>query len=206
VVEELVKELRSYGVLKSSHVIEAFLRIDRKDFMPPDMRGLAYADTALPIGWGQTISQPFVVAFMIERLEPRQGDKILDVGAGSGWTTALLAHIAGEKGKVIALEVIEGLAEFGKGNVAKYHFIEKGFVEFLCQDGSKGYSKEAPFDGILVSASLPEKEIPRAWREQLKVGGKIVVSIRESVWVFSKNEDGTFGETEYPGFVFVPFV
>ena len=174
--------------------------------MPPDIKPLASLNEALPIGYGQTISQPLVVGFILELLEPKIGDRILDIGAGSGWTTALLANIVGKEGKVIALEVIPELAEFGKKNVAKYNFIEKGIVKYLRQNGSTGYLLEAPFDGILVSATLSKKELPRAWREQLKIGGKIVVPIQESIWVFTKKNETEFEEQEYPGFVFVPFV
>ena len=147
-----------------------------------------------------------VVAFMLELLEPKRGDRILDIGAGSGWTTALLSHIVGKEGKVVGLEIIPELAKFGKDNVAKYGFIEKGIAKYLCQDATQGYPLEAPYDGILLSASLPKKELPRAWREQLTVGGKIVVPIRESIWVFTKKSETEFKEKEYPGFVFVPFV
>ena len=185
---------------------KAFENINRKDFVPPDIKPLASLNEALPIGYGQTISQPLVVGFILELLEPKIGDRILDIGAGSGWTTALLANIVGKEGKVIALEVIPELAEFGKKNVAKYNFIEKGIVKYLRQNGSTGYLLEAPFDGILVSATLSKKELPRAWREQLKIGGKIVVPIQESIWVFTKKNETEFEEQEYPGFVFVPFV
>lgn len=180
--------------------------IRREDFLPPDVKELASLDEALPIGHGQTISQPLVVNFMLELLDPKSGNKILDIGAGSGWTTALLANIVGEEGKVVGLEIIPEVAEFGKKNVAKYGFIEKGIAQYLCQDASKGYPPEAPYDGILVSASLSQKELPRAWREQLKIGGKIVVPIQNSIWVFTKKDEKTFEEQEYPGFVFVPFV
>lgn len=180
--------------------------IRREDFLPPDLKELAQLQEALPIGYGQTISQPLVVNFMLELLEPKKGQKILDIGAGSGWTTALLAHIVGKEGKVIGLERIPEVAEFGKKNIAKYNFIQKGIVTYLCQDGSKGYPPESPYDGILVSAALAAKELPHAWREQLKIGGKIVVPIQNSIWVFTKKGENTFEEQEYPGFVFVPFV
>lgn len=163
-------------------------------------------DEALPIGSGQTISQPFTVAFMLEKLQPKPGNKILDIGSGSGWTTALLAYIVGKQGKVVALEIIPELKEFGERNVAKYNFIKKGVATLLCQNGALGYTKEAPYDGILVSASLERKDLPQPWKEQLKVGGRIVVPIQNSIWVFTKENENTFGEQEYPGFVFVPFV
>ena len=106
-MEELVKNLKSSGVLKSPKIIEAFLKVDRKDFVPKDMKASAYLDQALSIGHSQTISQPYTVAFMLELLEPKEGDpstslrasKIMDIGYGSGWASALLAHIVGERGK-----------------------------------------------------------------------------------------------------------
>jgi protein-L-isoaspartate(D-aspartate) O-methyltransferase len=185
---------------------KAFENINREDFLPSDLKELAQFNEVLPIGYGQTISQPLTVGFMLELLEPKRGDRILDIGAGSGWTTALLSHIVGKGGKVVGLEIIPELAEFGKKNVATYGFIEKGIATYLCQDASQGYSLEAPYDGILVSARLPKKELPRAWREQLKIRGKIVVPIKESIWVFTKKSKQEFMEKEYPGFVFVPFV
>lgn len=202
----LLYELIQEGWIKTPRIIDAFREIKRKDFVPAALEDAAEINEVLPIGSGQTISQPLVVAFMLEQVAPKQGDRILDIGAGSGWTTALLAHIVGEKGKVIALEIIPELAEFGKTNVAKYNFIEKGRVEFLQKDGSEGYIKEAPFDGILVSAALPLKSLPSPWKEQIRNGGKIVVPIESSIWVFTKKSKDEFEEKEYPGFAFVPFI
>lgn len=200
----LVDSLIQEGWLKTPEIIEAFFKVKRTDFMPEDTRNLAELNEALPIGYGQTISQPLVVAFMIEQLQPQAGEKILDVGSGSGWTTALLAHIVGKKGKVIAIELVPELKEFGEKNVAKYNFIKKGIAEFICADASKGYEKEAPFDKILASASAAK--MPQAWREQLKVGGRIVCPVRSSIWVFIKKSEKEFEEIEHPGFVFVPLI
>jgi len=195
------------GWLKTPRIIEAFKKIKRVDFLPEDIKDLAELNEALPIGFGQTISQPLVVAFMLEQLQSQPGDKILDVGSGSGWTTALLAEIVGSKGKVIAIEVIPELMEFGKKNVEKYNFVEKGVVEFICADGSKGYKKAAPFDKILVSATAPE--LSSVWKEQLKVRGRIVTPMGSSIWLFIKNsaqKGFVFEEIEYPGFAFVPLI
>jgi len=200
----LIAELIQGGWLKSPRIIAAFQKIKRIDFLPEDMKNLAEENEALPIGYGQTISQPLVVAFMLELLEPREGEKILDIGSGSGWTTALLAEIVGQKGKVIAIEVIPELMEFGKKNVEKYNFLKKGTVEFICADGSKGYKKEAPFDKILASATA--LKIYQSWKEQLKIGGKIVVPMGSSIWQFTKRTENDFKEKEYPGFVFVPLI
>jgi len=220
----LIDNLIQEGWLKTPRIIEAFQKIKRVDFLPEDIKNLAELNEALPIGYGQTISQPLVVAFMIEQLEPKEGDKILDVGSGSGWTTALLAEIVGEKGKIIAIDIVPELVEFGKNNVAKYNFIKKGQVQFILADGSKGYSQEAPFDKILVSAAV-QGGIPQAWREQIKIGGRIVTSIGSSIWLLIKKSesakskrinplfhlrpatrDSVFQEIEYPGFAFVPLI
>ena len=219
----LIDSLIGGGWLKTPRIIEAFRRIKRVDFLPKDLEDLAELNEALPIGYGQTISQPLVVAFMLEQLEPKEGDKILDIGSGSGWTSALLKEIVGKKGRVIAIDIIPELVEFGKKNVAKYNFlapyrtegsgagIEKGLpagrqgiVEFICADGSKGYEKEAPYDKILASASA--QSLPQAWKEQLKIGGRIVTPIGSSIWLFTKKSETEFEEIEYPGFAFVPLV
>jgi len=210
----LIDNLIQEGWLKTAEIIEAFRRIKRVDFLPEDIKDLAELNEALPIGYGQTISQPLVVAFMLEKLQPEPGDRILDVGAGSGWTSALLAEIVGKKGRIIALEIVPELLEFGKKNVAKYNFREEGRCEFVCADGSKGYQKEAPFDKILVSASA--EVVSPSWKEQLKIGGRIVAPIGSSIWLFVKKslsfakatagKAEEFEEIEYPGFAFVPLI
>ena len=147
----LIDSLIQESWLKTPRIIEAFQKIKRADFMPENMRDSAEVQEAFPIGYGQTISQPLTVAFMLELLQPEPGDKILDIGSGSGWTTALLAYIVGKQGKIIAIETIPELKEFGERNVSKYNFIEKGIVEFICADGSKGYSEQAPYDPLLLA-------------------------------------------------------
>ena len=201
---DFIQKLIKQEWLKSPIIIQAFQKIKRQDFLPEDMKGLADLDQALPIGFGQTISQPLVVAFMLEQLDPQPGHKILDIGSGSGWTSALLAEIVGSKGKVIAVEIVPGLKEFGEKNTSKYNFIKKRVVEFICADGSKGYAKEAEFDRILASAS--GRELPLAWKEQLKIKGKIVAPIGTSIWTFIKKSKNSFEEIEHPGFAFVPLI
>ncbi len=212
----LVQKFVERGILKTPEIIEAFKKINRADFLLPHLKEEAGGDYALPLGFGQTISQPQVVAFMLELLAPKPGDKILDVGAGSGWTSALLAEIVGlpcpssfrrsvgEKGKVLAVERIPELCEFGKKNISKYNFIEKGRVEFFCRDASGGLLKEAPFDKILVSAAA--QEIPLVLREQLKIGGRLVLPVKNSIWLVVRKSEHDFEEKEFPGFVFVPLL
>jgi len=142
-MDKLIEQLIAQGYLKSPNIIEAFQEVKRRDFIPVDLRDQESANAPLPIGHAQTISQPLTVAFMFEQLQPKKGQKILDVGSGSGWTTAMLAHIVGEKGKVYAIERIKELKEFGENNVSKYKF---NHVEFFCSDGHKGLKEYAPFD------------------------------------------------------------
>ncbi len=199
-LQGLVENLKNEGWLKTEKIIEAFLKIKREDFVQD--KDLSYYDTALEIGNGQTISQPLVVAFMLELLQPQAGEKILDIGSGSGWTTALLAYCVGENGKVIAVEIIPELKEFGENNVKKYNFTKKGITKFVLGDGKFGYKKEAPYDKILVSASATE--IPQELKNQLKIGGKIVIPVYDSIVEATKIDQNKFKMKEYPGFVFVP--
>jgi len=200
----LIDNLIEEGWLKTPRIIEAFRKIKRVDFLPEDSKDLAELNEALPIGYGQTISQPLVVAFMLELLAPEPGEKILDIGSGSGWTSTLLAEIVGDRGMVIAIDIVPELVEFGKNNVKKYNFVKKGRVLFICADGSKGYEKKAPYDKILASASA--EMLPKSWKEQLKVGGRIVTPIGSSIWLFVKKSETDFEKIEYPGFVFVPLI
>ena len=209
-IDGLIKD----GWLKTDNIIEAFRKIKREDFldprslgevgMPEDMKKLAELNEALPIGQGQTISQPLTVAFMLELLQPKRGDEILDVGSGSGWTTALLAQIVRDEGKVVSIEIIPELKEFGEKNISRYNFLKKGIVRYVLGDGSKGYKEDSPYDKILASAA--GEKLPVAWKEQLKVGGRIVCPIESSVWLFVKKDENDFESIEYPGFAFVPLI
>jgi protein-L-isoaspartate(D-aspartate) O-methyltransferase len=203
-MSKLVNDLMIKGYLRSDLIIEAFSEISRIEFVPRELELEAEEDIALPIGFGQTISQPLVVAFMLELLDPQRGHKILDVGSGSGWTTAMLSYIVGEGGKVIGIERIKEIREFGERNTEKYSFVKKGIAQFLEADGSKGLPEEAPFDRILVSAV--SYEIPGALKAQLKIGGKLVMPIRNSIVYLEKKGEDEFYKEEFPGFYFVPLV
>ena len=204
--ENLIQEIIDSGYLKSPHIIEAFFAIDRKNFVVSKYKDDTYSNIPLPIGFGQTISQPLTVAFILELLQPQAGEKILDIGAGSGWTSALLGYIVSQKpeGKVIAIERIPELKEFGERNVAKYNFIKKGIVEFICADGSKGYEKEVLFDKILCSAAV--SEVPKDWLKQLKTGGRIVTPLNGEVQLWIKKAENEFDIKRFQGFTFVPLI
>ncbi len=199
-IDVLIKE----NWVKTPSVKAAFLKIKREDFLPENVKNLAEVNEALPIGFGQTISQPAVVAFMFEQLQPKKGDKILDVGSGSGWTSGLLAEIVGETGKIVSLELVPELKEFGEQNLLKYGFVEKGIVKTFLADGSKGLQEESPYDKILASAT--SAQIPNEWKDQLKVGGRIVAPVGNSIKTILKKSETEFEEIDHPGFVFVPLI
>ncbi len=203
-MSKLINDLIHKGYLKSDIIIDAFSEINRIEFLPKDFETQAEADVALPIGFGQMISQPTTVAFMLELLEPKRGQKILDVGSGSGWTTALLSYIVGKNGRVIGIERIDKLLEFGKENVDKFGYIKNRTAEMIFGDGSSGVPKEAPFDRILVSAEA--ESVPEELKRQLKIGGKMVIPLKNNVWYLEKKGENEFYKEEFPGFAFVPLV
>ncbi|MCS7184116.1 MAG: protein-L-isoaspartate O-methyltransferase [Patescibacteria group bacterium] len=202
--EALINYLIRNGVLKTQQIIDAFLKIDRKNFIRQENTFEAYADYPLPMGYGQTISQPWTVAFMLEILQPKEDHKILDVGFGSGWTTSLLAQIVGERGKVYGIEIIPEIFEFGKENIEKYNFLKKGRVKLKRGDGSKGWKEYSPFDRILVSAA--GKNIPQDLIEQLNINGILVIPDKEGINQIFKDERGNIEKKYYYGFSFVPLV
>ncbi len=200
-MEPLIKELIFLGYLKTPRIIEAFRAVDRKDFVLPEYKELAYINDALPTMEGQTISQPLTVAFMLELLQPEIGNKILDIGSGSGWQSAMLAQIVGARGKIFAIELIPELKEFGEKNARKYDFPN---LKFLSGSAESGLPEEAPFDRIIAAAS--SEQISEAWKKQLRVGGRMVLPVLNSIFLLAKNGENDFEEHEFPGFAFVPFI
>lgn len=201
--QKLLQSLIQDGYLKTQNIIKAFERIDRKNFVRESEKEYAYLNSALPIGRGQTISQPLVVAFMLELLEPKKGEKILEIGSGSGWQTALLADIIGNKGKITAIERIPKLVEEAKKHLARYPRLKTRF-EMLEGDASKGHQPNAPYDKIIAAASADK--LPKEWKDQLKIGGYIVAPIRESIVRLEKKGANEFEKKEFYGFVFVPLI
>lgn len=200
--EDLIEHLlRDSGVLRDKRIRAAFRAVDRADFVPHDYLSEAYEDYPLPIGHGQTISQPTTVAFMLELLDAAEGDRVLDVGSGSGFTTALLAHLVGKKGRVIGVERIPELVLLGQKNLAKYSF-QNAFIRGA--GNVFGAPDEAPFERILVSASADE--LPHELIRQLKEGGAMVIPIKDTLYKIEKAGGGSLKETSYPGFAFVPLV
>jgi len=223
--EALILELRKGGYIKSAAVRKAFDKVDRKNFVRPEEAARAYFNQPLSIGFGQTISQPLTVAFMLELLGVSAGDKVLDVGAGSGWQTALLAELVGEKGRVVGVERIPELADFALGNIRKYPELAERIV-LITADASRGVPKKylpaGGFDRIIAAAAA--EEIPEKWKEQLRVGGRIVApvgpvrsrdtlrvlatsnGIGQSVVRIDKLSADEFKKEEFFGFAFVPLI
>ncbi|MEX2368861.1 MAG: protein-L-isoaspartate O-methyltransferase, partial [Candidatus Paceibacterota bacterium] len=196
-LDELIARMKKKTkVLKSSEIEAAFVAIDRADFVRKDYKVEAYEDYPLPIGSEQTISQPTTVAYMLELLELEAGQTVLDVGCGSGWTTALLAHIVGEEGRVIGVELREELASFGRENLSKYNLPE---AEIRAGDALQGSQPEAPFDRILVSAGA-KNEVPDQLLEQLTVGGIIVVPVNNALIKITKESEDDLEQEALPGF------
>lgn len=198
--DRLIRELIDSGFLKSRTVIEAFRKVPREEFVLPEYRRYAYANEPLPIKEGQTISQPLTVAAMTEALDVKKGQKILEIGAGSGYQAAILSVLVGSKGRIITTERLSALFEFAKANLQRCGCKN---VTVMLHDGSQGYGKEAPYDRIIVTASAPK--IPEPLINQLKAGGKMVIPVGDEMFLVMKTKKG-FEKTSLGYFVFVPLV
>ncbi|HEX5334838.1 MAG TPA: methyltransferase domain-containing protein [Propionicimonas sp.] len=186
-----------------SRVVAAMADIPRRRFLPEDMQEHASLDQPLPIGYGATNSQPWTVQFMLDLLRVPVGATVLDVGSGSGWTTALLAHLTGPKGAVTGVDVVPELVAIGRSNLAAMDLpwarIERALPDRL------GLPDEAPFDRILVSAE--PGDIPKELEAQLAVGGRMVLPASGVMWVVDRDHEGWHREpvTGYR-FSFVPLI
>jgi len=170
----LIEHLKSQGYLRTGKVIEAFRQVPRENFIPPAQKEYAYADEPLPIGSGQTISAPHMVAIMTELLEPKKTDKVLEVGAGSGYQAAILSRLVK---RIYTVELEPDLAR-GAGESLKKSGYDN--VDVMVGDGSKGYPKEAPFDKIIVTCGADK--IPKPLVEQLKEGGIMAIPVGSGLY------------------------
>jgi len=184
--------------IKDERVIEAMFKVPRHLFVPDEMKAHSYADTPLPIGEGQTISQPYIVALMTELLRIGPQSKVLEIGTGSGYQTAILAEIARE---VYTVEIIEPLHKRAVETLKSLGYTN---IHAKCGDGYFGWEEHAPYDGIMVTAA--PKKIPETLIKQLRVGGRLVIPVGEfyqDLIVVTKTERGTIQES-VTGVRFVP--
>ena len=181
-------------------VLEAMAKVPRHLFLPAHLRGQAYADEPLPIGGGQTISQPYIVAYMTERLGLKGGEKVLEVGTGSGYQTAVLAEIAGE---VWTIEIVVPLAEGARTVLEGLGYAN---IHYRVGDGSGGWPEAAPFDGIIVTAAAAR--LPAALEDQLAVGGRMIVPVGTDLQelVLVRRDARGFERERLLGVRFVPLV
>jgi protein-L-isoaspartate(D-aspartate) O-methyltransferase len=200
--QELVEYLVRYGYIKTTAVKNAFLGVPRDNFVLD--KTLAWKDTPLPIPCNQTISAPSMIAIMLEALELVRGDRVLEVGAGSGYNAALIAEIVGQE-NVVSVERIERLAEFARDNLMRCGYE----IEIVVGDGTKGYPPRAPYDKIIVTAAAPT--IPPPLVEQTRSGGLIAIPVGsrhfyQDFMLARKIDEGRVEERNLGGCAFVPLV
>jgi protein-L-isoaspartate(D-aspartate) O-methyltransferase len=179
----------------------AFAAAPREEFLPPELRGQASYDGPLDIGGGQTNSQPRTVAAMLRLLEVRPGDRILDVGSGSAWSTALLAHLTGPTGEVIGVETVPELVAFGRANLARQQLPWARVTQ--AEPGVLGVPDHAPYDRILVSAEA--RRLPDALLAQLGDEGRMVLPVTGTMLLVEQREDRP-RVTRHGSYRFVPLV
>ena len=185
----------------SARVMTAMGKVPRHEFMPASQRAHAYANRPLPIGHGQTISQPYIVALMTDLLDVKPGDRVLEVGTGSGYQAAVLAEIAGA---VYSIEIVEPLGREAAERLSRLGYRN---VTTRVGDGFRGWAEQAPFDSIMVTAA--PREVPPPLIEQLKPGGRLVVPVGDqaagqSLLLIEKQPDGTVTRRNVLAVRFVP--
>lgn len=172
--EMVSRQLRGRGI-RDQRVLQAMLEVPRHEFVAPEFRHQAYDDRPLPIGAGQTISQPYMVAIMTESLGLQGHERVLEIGTGSGYQAAVLARLAA---RVYTIERERELVDTARGilgRLAEAGLLELSRLELIEGDGTEGYAAAAPYDGILVAAAAPS--VPRALEEQLTEGGRLVIPV-----------------------------
>ncbi len=167
--EEMINEQLKGRDIHDPNVLEAMRETERSIFVPEDLQHLAYADGPLPIGESQTISQPYIVAYMAQVLDIKKDDKVLEIGTGCGYNAAVLSHLAGE---VYSIEIIEWLGKLAKENLSK---TDRKNIHTRIGDGYEGWPEGAPFDAIEITAAPPK--IPETLKKQLKIGGKLLTPV-----------------------------
>lgn len=194
--EMVERQLRGPGrEIRDERVLAAMGKVPRHEFIPRESRRFAYADSPLPIGHDQTISQPFIVAFMTEQLQPQPGDRVLEIGTGSGYQAAVLAELVKE---VCTIEIVKALAERARRDLDRLGYRN---VAVKAADGYKGWPEKAPFDAVIVTCA-PD-HIPKPLIEQLKEGGRMIIPVGpegavQSLYVMTKKEGRMTRESVLP--------
>ncbi len=205
--EELVDKLLSNGYIKTEEVKNAMLKVPREEFMPVENRKYAYTDQPLPIGEGQTISAPHMVAIICEILKINKGMKVLEIGSGFGYNAAVVAELLGPKGHLYTVERIEKLAIAAEENLKRTGYDR--CVTVIHQDGTRGFEEEAPYDRIYATASAPK--VPYPLKEQLKICGRLITPVgshnlfQELVCVHRVSLD-EYERSSMGGVAFVPMI
>ena len=202
---ELVSGLMRRGYVSNREVAAALRKVPREEFVPSALRDEAYIDTPLPIGSGQTISAPHMVAMMAEALDLRPGQKVLEVGGGSGYHAAVVAELVSPEGHVFTMERLEELAELARNNIARTGYASS--VTVVLSDGSVGLPGEAPFDRIFVACGAPA--VPEPLKAQLKDGGLMLVPVGGRMYqelVRVERRGGRYTTVNLGGCVFVPLI
>ncbi|MBN2488735.1 MAG: protein-L-isoaspartate O-methyltransferase [Methanosarcinaceae archaeon] len=200
--EILIRSLRSHNIKQS--VLDAMLRVPRHLFIPEGLRRDAYVDTPLPIGHGQTISAPHMVAIMCDLLDLHEGQRILEIGTGSGYNAAVMAELVGKTGHIYTVERIASLVDFAKKNLTDTGYTN---VTVILEDGSGGYLEFSSYDRITVTCAAPD--IPEPLVEQLKPGGLLTIPVGDNIqhlYLVIKDLDGTVHKESKGGVVFVPLI
>ena len=200
--QDLIIHLERTGVLHSAQIKNALYLIDRKDFVTKEQNEFAYADNALPFAENQTISQPTTVVFMLELLNVQKGDKVLDIGAGSGWVSCMAGQLVGEKGEVFAYEINEAVGKMGMKNIEKYNI---GNIKYKIADAAKKWEQSAPYERIYAGAAFVR--IPKKLLNQLAIGGILVAPTQDGyIEKYVRKNEKEFAKEGHYGFVFVPFL
>jgi len=198
--KQLISSLRKKGF--SRKILGAFSKVNREDFVLPSLIERAYEDIALPIGYGQTISQPYTIATMLELLSLKKGQRVLEIGSGCGYVLALLSEIVGKKGEVFGVEIVKELAEKSRINLRNYE------IKVYNKNGVDGLGENAQYDRILISAGC--EEVPEKVLEQLKDDGILVAPVgsryEQTLTAYKRVKDKFKVIGRIQGFVFVRFV
>ncbi len=189
----------------SEKVLKAMLRVPRHLFVPDEVADLAYTDVPLPIGSGQTISAPHIVAIMCDLLDIKEGDIILEIGAGCGYNAAVMAELTGQHGHIYSIERIPELAEIAQANLKKTGYTN---VDIICADGSTGLLSHAPYKRIIVTSAAPA--IPDPLIDQLSPSGTMVIPVGQNcyqqLYLVKKEEDAKISIKDHGEVIFVPLI